>query len=82
MPTRPTTAAPLAIMILPAALSAAVELAELELSVCDGVDEASESEALLLALGVLEGSPVVRGFLSLPSAGEISRPLISPPLVA
>ena len=81
MPTRPTTAAPLAIMVLPAALSA-VELAELELSVCEGVDEASESEALLLALGVVEGSPVVRGFLSLPSAGEISRPLISPPLVA
>jgi hypothetical protein len=75
-------------MALPAVL--AVELADSELLVDDGLPELVddgllEPELLLLLLlaeGELEGSPVVRGFLSLPSAGEISRPLISPPLVA
>lgn len=80
-PTRPTTAALLASTTLPAALSVLVALAESELWVAEGPPE-EEEEPLLVAEGVLEGSPVVRGFFSLPSAGEISRPLTSPPLVA
>jgi hypothetical protein len=71
-------------MVLPAALLlSAVELADVEAWVDEGLPElVDEALELLLLLGVLEGSPVVSGFLSLPSAGEISRPLISPPLVA
>jgi hypothetical protein len=91
-PTRPARAAPLAMTDLPTAaelslsLAASAESSLLPLS--DGVEEEDEevAEAVLELVDELDdsGSAVVKPpFLRpLPSAGEISSPLILPPLVA
>jgi hypothetical protein len=92
-PTRPARAAPLAITALPVAaelslsLAASAELSLLSLSEDDDEDEVEEvADAVLELVEELDdsGSAVVRPpFLRpLPSAGEISSPLILPPLVA
>jgi hypothetical protein len=92
-PTRPARAAPLAITALPTAaelslsIAASAESSLLSLPEDDDGEEVEEvAEAVLELVDELDasGSAVVNPpFLRpLPSAGEISRPLILPPLVA
>ena len=88
-PTRAARAAPLARTALPVAAELSeslAALAELSLLDDDGEEDEAVAEAVLELVVELDdsGSAVVRPpFLRpLPSAGEISRPLILPPLVA
>jgi hypothetical protein len=88
-PTRAARAAPLANTALPVAAELSESLAasaELSLLVDDGEEDEEVAEAVLELVVELDasGSAVVRPpFLRpLPSAGEISSPLILPPLVA